>query len=83
MEVNKLKNNVSEEILKKTTKCHNNFACLTGQGEKPCEIEYDVNGSLFFVNYNQKKTCQYALSFGYSYICTCPTRKELVKKQRS
>lgn len=83
MEVNEFKSKVSQETLKKTTKCHNNLACLTGQGERPCEIEYDVDGLLLFVDYNNRMTCQYVLHFGYSYICTCPTRKELFKKQLS
>jgi hypothetical protein len=69
---------VSKDALQKTVKCGNNFSCLHGDRNCLCELE-DKNSSsnLCFIKNTQNKFCDYMLSFGFSYICTCPTRNEI------
>jgi len=72
---------IDEAIRTRTTKCQYNFKCLE-QGDCPaCEVKYAVSNGPVFVNLKNKNSdCAYIMSFGNSYICTCPTRTELYLK---
>ncbi len=72
---------VKEETLKLTDKCRNNFACLSGGKSCLCEIEDSFDGRVLFVKVGNK-VCDYKMSFGYSYVCNCPTRKELYSRYK-
>ncbi len=70
---------VSEEVLSQTTKCPKHFQCLTRKPKTMCCIDGVIdkyNG--LFIRKKLRKNCPYMTLFGYySYICTCPTRREL------
>ena len=70
---------ISKEILEKTTNCDRNFECLNG-GSIHCEVENCVNKEVLFVKSSSTENCPYKLPYGYSNICTCPTRKEICNK---
>lgn len=70
---------IDPEILKKTEKCGNNFSCLNGAENCLCEVDHMVDGKLLFIKPRNKINCDYKTSFGYSYYCNCPTRKEIYK----
>ena len=73
---------ISEHILKETTKCKRDFACLkTGQCEdKPnCEVE-SINGqNVLFLKSTECFVCPYWVPFGFSKICSCPTHYAIQK----
>jgi hypothetical protein len=72
---------ISDEILKKTTKCGHNFSCLsTGKcGNLPkCNVEKCFDKNMLFVETRkglERISCPYNFSYGSSlgHICICPT----------
>jgi hypothetical protein len=69
---------VDEQTLTRTTKCMKGFSCLSGEKECLCEIENNrPDGSVCFIRTENNLYCDYGMPFGFSYICTCPTRKEI------
>jgi hypothetical protein len=67
---------VSEETRQKTEKCWRGFACLSDTGNGPCAVRSCVRGVLF-VDKQTASYCPYDVIFGYSHICSCPTRQEI------
>lgn len=76
------KTEINEEILKNTTKCNKNFSCLSGNRNELCMVEYNVKDKIHFIKCTNTKFCSYKISFGYSYVCTCPTRKEIYNRYK-
>jgi len=67
---------VDDNIKQKTTKCRKNFSCLSG--ETPiCRVDLCIENKIHFIKCVNNESCGYRVSFGYSYVCTCPVRKEL------
>ena len=71
-----MKYRVSDDILS-STKCTRNFSCLHGETDCLCEFNDAIDNKLLFVKPKKNIMCKYMLSFGYSYLCSCPTRKEI------
>ena len=63
----------------KDTHCANDFSCLAGKKECLCEVESTV-GKVIFIKSQFHIACKYCLSYGGSFICTCPTRNEIYNK---
>ncbi len=71
---------VGEDVMKDTIRCRNGFSCLDSKEECLCEIEFSPDsGRVCFVKNDKNRFCEYKMSFGYSFVCTCPTRRELYK----
>jgi len=66
---------ISEDAKKKATKCHRNFACLSGNKPGVCK-EFCAIDDILFVKKN-KEICNYFVPFGYRGYCTCPVREEI------
>lgn len=71
---------VDEETLKKTTKCNKDFSCLFGEKNELCQVELNVDDKIHFVKCKSVEPCNYRRSFGYSFVCSCPVRKELFNR---
>jgi len=72
---------VDEDIIKQTTKCRKNFSCLSG--ERPfCTVELCIENEIHFIKCAGNESCIYRVSFGYSYVCICPVRKELYNRYK-
>lgn len=75
---------VPEEVLKKTTKCLNNFSCLSsGQCNDPaCNIEYAAGENIIFVRSSDDAgRCPYRIAFGYGNVCRCPVHFALYQQK--
>jgi hypothetical protein len=75
----KMKLEISEDILRKT-RCKKDFSCLSGERSDLCKVELRADGQVrkvIFLKNLKDKSCTYAKSFGYAYICNCPVRKEI------
>jgi hypothetical protein len=69
---------VSDEALKLTTRCMRNFKCLTAETTNICKAERPIKGGGIFIKEKVRETCNYAMPFGFSsFICNCPTRREI------
>ncbi len=73
---------IDENILKETTQCEYDFSCLTGGKGCFCEVEDYVEDKVLFVEFKvlPGRKCHYMFPFGSSFMCTCPTRKEIYRK---
>lgn len=76
-----MKLEISENILKNTTKCNKDFACLSGERECLCKLEDSIIDTPCFIIIRAENCgfCDYNVSFGNFFICTCPTRNEIYK----
>ncbi len=70
---------ISDEILKNTTLCPNKFQCLKASTIDVCNINKAINEEVLFIDRKKGRYCPYIIPFGYSYICVCPTHRELYK----
>jgi hypothetical protein len=79
---------ISEDIIKQTTKCHSNFSCLDDE-ENPkcpvelalCPVENHIDDSMVFVDFNKDPSCDYSMPYGTDHrICHCPVRNEIYKR---
>ena len=82
-----MKITVPDEVLKQTTRCPNNFSCLTAGscGNFPaCSVKTTYKKiDMFSVkskNIINISLCPYELSFRFEYICQCPTHAALIKE---
>ena len=83
-----MKIGISDEVIKRTTKCHSNFACLNDEeypkcsdGLAVCEIENHIAQNLLFVNFENNCSCNYSTPFGAGkIICKCPVRYEIYQR---
>ena len=71
---------INPEILKNTTKCRKDFSCLSGKRTDLCKVELSVKDKIHFVICLNDEPCNYKISFGYSFVCRCPVRKELYNR---
>jgi hypothetical protein len=74
---------ISDETLKKTTKCMFGFQCLDDKSRDICKIGIYIQGDGCFLSKVKSHTCPYKQLAGYSsYTCTCPTRHELYTRYK-
>ncbi len=78
MELN-MKYELGTDFLNETVKCSDDFSCLTGDSKCLCEAVSAIDNKLLFIKSEQYKSCNYKVSFGYSFFCHCPVRKELYR----
>ncbi len=71
---------VSDQVMRATTQCDKNSACLQGDGKPICTVEHFFGKDLLFVKCPNGLRCPYKKAFGFGHRCTCPTRLELYKK---
>ena len=74
-----MKIELDANILSQTTECTRDFACLTDPGQL-CRVENCVNNKVHFIQCRNDVKCNYQISFGYSFICSCPIRKEIYNR---
>jgi hypothetical protein len=74
---------VDESTIKSTTECEKGFACLNGDKNLICKVEFSVRDkTVVFVKCLNTEPCSYQMSFGYSFVCNCPVRKEIFKRYK-
>jgi hypothetical protein len=74
---------IDTHVLNMTTDCSDYFSCLSGEDTCLCEVEKIIgsNGGLLYIKHNSNiKSCKYELFYGDSFICNCPTRREMYRK---
>ncbi len=75
-----MKLEISNDIISKTTKCTKNFDCLTNTHHIYCRVKECYQNEVHFVECLYDDYCTYRMAFGDSYVCNCPTRKEIYNK---
>jgi hypothetical protein len=75
---------VPAEIIKKTTRCRNNFLCLETNhcGDRPmCDVETTHGENVLCIRAADWRNCSYHLDFGGAKFCVCPVRCEIYRQQ--
>ncbi len=77
-------NHVSKEKIDMTTRCKCDFKCLHDDSFQVCPVENPITpqGVYFIKMVHSICNSSYCLSFGNSYICRCPVRKELYERYK-
>ncbi|MCU7924603.1 MAG: hypothetical protein KZQ88_18075 [Candidatus Thiodiazotropha sp. (ex Dulcina madagascariensis)] len=74
---------IDSAIIAQTDKCKVCHRCLTDRSFQLCKIDYlAADGAVLFVSGEQCINCDYRVSFGGGSVCSCPVRKEIVKKYK-
>ncbi len=68
---------INEDTLRNTSRCKKQFVCLTGEGQCLCKAEYCLNGKVCFIRPGENLLCNYKVTYQNSFLCSCPTRKEI------
>jgi hypothetical protein len=80
---NKTDIEIDEDIKKNTTKCKKDFKCLRDNNYELCKVIESVRDNVLFIECLEMQPCSYKTVFGYSsYICSCPTRKEIYRRYK-
>lgn len=69
----------SRQTAEHTATLEEGLSCPTSQ-DSPCKVESLVNEVLFVQAAPAAFLCYQRTSFGESYICRCPARKEIYKR---
>jgi hypothetical protein len=84
-----MKIEISDEVIKRTTKCHVNFSCLNNEenpecwdDEPLCPVTREINKDLLIVEGNDNFHCNYKSLFGDDIVCSCPVRYEIYERYR-
>lgn len=71
---------IDKAILNNTNACGKNFECLKNENHIYCKVESCVSDKVHFVKCKSENSCNYKISFADSFVCNCPTRKEIFNK---
>ena len=81
-EIVKVDIEISEDIIKLTTKCMHDFSCLNSGKDCLCSVEEFPGNSILFVKGDSanKRSCGYCMHIGESFVCNCPIRNEIYRR---
>ncbi|VVB84584.1 Uncharacterised protein [uncultured archaeon] len=71
---------LNDGIIKSADRCKKNHSCLSGDSDNLCKVEMCVGDKIHFIKCLNENLCSYRIPFGYSFVCTCPVRKELYNR---
>ncbi|MBI5539071.1 MAG: hypothetical protein HY951_03365 [Bacteroidia bacterium] len=74
-----MKIEINEEIIT-TTNCIREYPCFNSESHHCCKVVRCIDGAVHFVEPVERTHCFNMQSFGYSYFCSCPVRKEIFNK---
>jgi len=75
-----MKFEVDEAVIKATTRCEKDFACLECEEKVYCPVEACLMHRVHFVKCLHDKPCAYKVRVDRSPVCTCPVRKEIFRR---
>jgi hypothetical protein len=73
---------IDDEICSQASYCRQGKVCLSDPEHRMCAVTQCVNREVLFVCGTNRGICDYRMSFGNSYICSCPIRIELYRQHK-
>ena len=77
-----MKIKIPDELLEITENCNKLFGCIENDKHVLCKVKYCVDNKVYFIECLHNDKCDYQISFGTSYFCSCPVRKEIYNKYK-
>jgi hypothetical protein len=77
-----MKFKIPDEVLKNAIKCNKLLSCIENDKHVLCQVKHCVDNKVHFIKCLHNNECDYKMSFGSSYYCSCPVRKEIYKKYK-
>ena len=74
-----MKYKVDNIFVSMTSDCASDFSCLSGEKECFCKIIGYIDNEYLFIKDENNCICHYKSEFAGSFVCTCPTRREIYK----
>jgi hypothetical protein len=75
--------NVSDLLVKATTKCKKGFACLSDKLDCMCGVEStDKDHTIIIKPQFQKTPCEYHQNRSGKHYCLCPVRNDIYKRYK-
>jgi hypothetical protein len=74
--------NVSELIVKATTKCKKGFSCLSGKTACMCKVTASNPDHTLVIKPHSSDPCNYHLSLGNAHYCLCPVRNDIYNRYK-
>ena len=71
---------ISEQTIKATTECKEEFACLTIGVKDLCRVKGCKDHDVYFIKCLEHKDCPYQERVDHTCFCGCPTRREIFDK---
>jgi hypothetical protein len=72
---------INEDILKQTTKCQHDFACLNSDSYPVCGVLNQQSPSFLETSCIEEEPCPYCVPYTSTKgFCACPTRGELYRR---
>lgn len=71
---------VNNDIINQTTNCTKQHACINHADYDFCKVENCINNKIHFIKCKSQSSCSYKISFGDSFVCSCPIRKEIYNR---
>ena len=75
-----MKHEIDGAIIKAATKRTRNIACLKSAGHIYCSVNQCLMHRICLIECRRDKPCAYKSTMDNFPICTCPVRKEIVKR---
>jgi hypothetical protein len=74
-----MKYEIDDAIIKGSTQCKKNHACLEGTAPL-CSVKLCLMHRIHYVKCLNEEPCTYMNTWDNSTICTCPVRKEIFNR---
>ncbi|MFC1586103.1 hypothetical protein ACFL5V_11185 [Fibrobacterota bacterium] len=58
-------------------RCTKEMTCLEKEDHVYCKVAYCVEDKVHFLECLEDAYCNYRMSYGKAFVCTCPARKEI------
>ena len=72
-----MKFNISDKILRDTSKCKKDFSCLSGERKDLCQVKPRTYKIYDYIECKNEEGCIYQTPLDNVFICACPTRREI------
>jgi hypothetical protein len=79
---NRMNLEIDAEILQRTTYCKHDFRCLSGDKRCWCKVKGSIGYDMLEIKPKFALDCKYHISFGDTFLCTCPARNEIYSRYR-
>ena len=80
--MNKADRKIDKTVLDKTTRCINDFSCLSEERKCLCDVVASNEEDIVEIKSLPSRSCNYCISLDSARYCHCPTRVEIYNRYK-